>query len=108
MLKAEDITFWILILAVISMVIWLAFGSLSFENGFLVIAILIAGSEILLWRALFTIDKRTAVGFERVKLDFERVNNKLGNMENKLANIEDNIAEIKNGLVGIKKSRKRK
>lgn len=77
MVRIEDILFWILILAVIGLAIWLAFGSPNFENSLLAIIIFVASSEILLWRFLFSLDKKTALGFEKVR-------NKLDNIEDKL------------------------
>ena len=110
MARIEDILFWILILVVIGIAIWLAFGSPDFENGLIAIVIFVASSEILLWKTLFTfdkksvarlssIDKRTSIGFERVKLDFERVNDKLQSIKN-------DINEIKSNIIGINKKLK--
>lgn len=91
MVKAEDIVFWILILTVIAVAIWLAFGSPDFENSLLMLIIFVAGSEILLWRALFSVDKRSVISFEKIK--------------NKLENIEKDINEIKSSLITIKKKK---
>lgn len=99
MVKITDIVFWLLILAVIGIALWMLFGSPTLEVGLVSISLFVAGSEILLWRALFSVDKRTAVGFERVKLDFERINDKLGN-------IGKGINEIKNNIVNINKKLK--
>ncbi len=99
MVKIEHILFWILILIIVGLLIWLAFGSPEFESSLIAIGIFVAGSEILLWRAFFSIDKRTSIGFERVKLDFERVNDKLGGIEN-------DVNEMKNTLISINKKLK--
>ena len=124
MVKFIDILFWILILVIVGILIWLAFGSPEFESSLIAIGIFVASSEVLLWKALFafdkrsavrlsSIDKKTSIGFERVKLDFERVNDKLGNvgnrlenMNNKLINIESDANEIKTNLVNINKKLK--
>jgi len=66
-MKTRDILFWILILAAIGIAVWLTIGSPTIEEGLLMIVISLAGSEILLWKAIFRIDKRTALGFERIK-----------------------------------------
>jgi len=66
-MKIRDMLFWILILIAIGVAIWLMVGSPTIEEGLLIIVISLSSSEILLWKSLFKIDKRTAVGFERVK-----------------------------------------
>jgi len=99
MVKIEHILFWILILIIVGLLIWLAFGSPEFESSLIAIGIFVAGSEILIWKAFFSIDKRTAVGFERVKFGFERV-------DNRLKNIENNVNDIKNNIVSINKKLK--
>ena len=85
-IKPLDIIFWILILAAVGMAIWLVIGSPTLETGLLIIVIFIASSEILLWKTLFNIDKKTAIGFERVKnnfnIKFNELNTKLENIEN--------------------------
>lgn len=90
-LRIEDIIFWILVLTVIAVAIWLAFGSPDFQSSLLMIIIFVAGSEILLWRALFSLDRKTAVGFERVKSDLDKVDNKLGNIESLIKRIETRL-----------------
>jgi len=109
MARAEDIVFWILILTIIGVVIWLAFGSPEFKSSLLMIVIFVASSEILLWRTLFTFDKKnamrllsfdkkTSLGFEKVRSDFKLVNNKLENMEKNINEIKDNIISINKKL----------
>lgn len=88
---AENILFWFLILSVIGVVLWLAFGSPEFNTSILMAVIFVAGSEILLWKTLFGFDKRTAVGFEKVRGGFKLMNNKL-------INIERDVSEIKSIL----------
>ncbi len=82
----RDIIFWILILAAIGVAIWLVVGSPTIETGLLMIVIFIAGSEILLWKTLFNIDKKTCIGFVRLKSDVNNLKNELntqlGNIEN--------------------------
>ena len=97
-MKIEHILFWILILAVVGIALWMLFGSPTLEAGLISIGLFIVGSEILLWRTFFAFDKKTAVGFERVKLDFERVNDKLGNIKNDINEIKDNVISINKKL----------
>jgi len=82
MARLEDIVFWILILTIIGVTIWLAFGSPDFEDSLLMILIFVAGSEILLWKAFFSIDKKTAIGFEKIKNEIKSIGLKTGRIEN--------------------------
>ncbi len=74
-LKIEDIMFWILIAAIVAIAIWLLSGSPDLENALITIGLFIIGSEILLWRKLFSIDKNTAVGFVKVNSDLKEIKN---------------------------------
>ena len=91
-IKIEDILFWISIAAIIAISLWLLSGSPPEINALISIALFVAVSEILLWKALFNIDKRTAVGFSKIKSDINnfRTNiiNQLNEISNKLKNIE--------------------
>jgi len=102
MMRVGNIVFWLLILSIIGIALWLAFGSPVFETSLIFIVIFVAVSEILLWKFLFFIDnknhkrfsnldKKTSLGFERVMSDFRLVNNKLGNIENNIKEIRDNL-----------------
>jgi membrane protein implicated in regulation of membrane protease activity len=76
-IKIRDILFWILILAAVGVAFWLLLGSPTTEQGLLMITIFIASSEILLWKYLFSIDKKTAIGLEKVKHRFDKIDNEL-------------------------------
>ena len=87
---------------ILGIAIWLAFGSPEFETSAITIIIFVAGSEILLWRTLFSmdkrnaiklssIDKRTAIGFEKVRSEFKEVNSRLSNIEKNINEIKDNL-----------------
>jgi len=80
-MKLENIAFWILILAAVGVAIWLLIGSPTIEQGLLMITIFIATSEILLWKALFRIDKKSAVGFEKVKSRFDKIDYQLNEIK---------------------------
>ncbi len=99
MRKIEHIIFWILILSIIGISVWLAFCSPSFETSLLTVAIFFAGSEILLWKFLFFYDKKTAVGFEKVRGDLKVMGNKFESIENRLGGIEGGIGEIRDKLI---------
>lgn len=87
-LKAEDIAFWILILAAIFVILWLLNGSPTLESSVVSIGLFIIGSEIMLWKSHFKIDKNTAIGFVKAKNDLDEVKSKLVIIDNKLDNIE--------------------
>ena len=70
MIKIENILFWILIFVIVGVIIWMLFGSLSLESSLIAIIIFVSASEILLWKSLFAIDKRSAFGFETRKMLF--------------------------------------
>ncbi|MFH1592963.1 MAG: hypothetical protein ABIB47_06370 [Candidatus Woesearchaeota archaeon] len=80
-IKLIDIIFWALILSAVGVAIWLLVGSPTIEQGLLMITISIAASEILIWKALFRVDKKTAIGFEKVR--------------SQLSNIQRDIKEVK-------------
>lgn len=85
-MKIENILFWVLILAAIGVAVWLLIGSPTIEQGLLMITIFIATSEILLWKALFQADKKTAVGFEKVKSRFDKVDYQLNEIKSLVEN----------------------
>lgn len=76
-MKIEDVVFWIIISLIIATALWLLSGSPPEANALVSIALFVAASEILIWRKLFDIDKKNAVGFEKVKNDLEYIKNKL-------------------------------
>ncbi|MFH1607895.1 MAG: hypothetical protein ABIA78_02065 [archaeon] len=76
-IKLTDILFWTLILSAVGVAIWLLVGSPTIEQGLLMITLFIATSEILLWKALFSVDKKTAIGFEKVKSRFDKIDYQL-------------------------------
>lgn len=106
MVRAEDIVFWILILTIIGISLWLAFGSPEFESSLIAVGLFVAGSEILLWRAFFNIDKKTSIGFERVKFGFEKVKLGFERVDNGLKNIENDVRDVKSNIISINKKLK--
>ncbi len=84
-IKIEDIMFWIIILLIIATALWLLSGSPSETSAIIAVAVFVAASEILLWKNLFKIDKKTAVGFEKMK----------NNIDNKFAEVHNELNEIK-------------
>lgn len=87
-LQAEDIGFWIFILAGIAVIIWMLIGSPTLENGVLTLGVFVFCSELLLWRNHFKMDKKTTVSFVKLKNDISNINNNTININNKLGNIE--------------------
>ena len=87
-MKIEDIVFFVLIAAIIGIALWLLSGSPPDSDAIITLGLFVAASELLIWRNMFAIDKKTAVGFMKIKNDMDRgfleVNNKLDKiLENK-------------------------
>lgn len=94
MIKIEDIIFWSLIIAIVSIALWLISGSPPEIDALITIALFVAASEMLIWRKIFSIEKNIAIGFMRVKHDmnkgFSDVNNRFNTINNKLDKIIEN------------------
>ncbi len=94
MIKIEDILFWILIITIVGIAIWLLFGSPTLETALISLTLFVAGSELLIWRKIFSVDKNTAVGFAKVKGDLKIVKYDLGIIKNELKDIKNLIKRI--------------
>ncbi len=79
MAKINDILFWILIALIVGVAILLLITTNSplEVDALISFALFISASEILLWRAIFGIDKKTSVSFEKVKWKIERLDNNM-------------------------------
>ncbi len=84
MIKLSDILFWIVIALIIGLALWLMLGSPTTEAGLVSLALFVAASEILLWKAIFKVDKNTSLGFLKVKKDLDMMQYKLINNINEL------------------------
>ncbi|MFH1711148.1 MAG: hypothetical protein ABH840_02445 [Nanoarchaeota archaeon] len=97
-LKMEDIAFWILIALIIFVVLWKLVGSPTDTATLISVALFIIGSELLLWRALFSLDKKVACGFIKIKCDMVNLKKdtdyKIDSLNNKLDNRFDNIESL--------------
>jgi len=84
-MKISDVLFWLLILAIIAIAIWLLSESSLEINALISITLFVAASEILLWKTLFSNDKKTSTGFEKIKnnldLKFKDINNQLNEIK---------------------------
>ncbi len=76
-IKVEDVAFWIIILLIIAIALWLLSGSPPTDSALISVALFVAASEILLWRAMFSNDKRTEIGFIKLKNDLDKKHNEL-------------------------------
>ena len=98
-IKIEDIVFWILIALAIAIVVWKLFGSPSDVATLMSFALFIVGSEILLWKALFSIEKKTACGFMKIKYETQsmkkEINSNLNQLNSKLISIENMLKNKK-------------
>ncbi|MDO8517360.1 MAG: hypothetical protein Q7S33_04525 [Nanoarchaeota archaeon] len=68
-MKTEDIIFWIIICLIVGVALWKLVGSPTDTTALISITLFVAGSEIILWKALFNIDKKTEIGFIKMKND---------------------------------------
>jgi len=92
-IRIEDIAFWILIALIIFVVLWKLVGSPTDTATLISVALFIIGSEILIWKAIFGIEKKTAISFLKIKHYIDNNNKDLKNcMEN---NHKELISEIK-------------
>lgn len=92
MIKIQDLLFWIIMGLIIGLAIWLVSGSPTIESGLVSLALFVVASEILLWKALFKMDKNTSIGFFKVKKEIQVMKYKL---ERDMQDIKENIGEIK-------------
>lgn len=53
--------------------IWKLVGSPTDTAALISITLFVAGSEIILWKALFKTDKRTEIGFIKIKNDINNL-----------------------------------
>ncbi len=92
-LKIQDIIFWIFISIIIGTSLWLLHGSPTEENAIISIGLAVAGSELLIWRYIFSLDKKTCIGFLKVKPDIEDLKTEINNRFDKIDNKLDLIRE---------------
>ena len=86
-MKIQDIIFWLIILAVIAIAIWLLSGSPPEENALISIALFVAASELILWKSYFNLDKKSAIGFMKIKNEMNEINNNLTQINKKLEKV---------------------
>lgn len=101
-LKIEDIMFWILIALIVGIAIWKLIGSPTDTASLISLALFVAGSEILIWKSIFRMDKKTTISFMRLKNNMDKneinINNKISHVEEKLGNKMNNIEEKLNKI----------
>ena len=105
-IKVEDIIIWILIIAIIAIAICLLTGSPTQESALITIAIFVAGSELLIWRKIFAMDKDTSIcliKFDKsVALNFNELRGDIGGVKDDIRNVKKDIDIIKNRVIKIK------
>lgn len=72
-----DVVFWFLIAAIIGIALWLLHGSPPVSDALITVALFVATSEVMLWKKLFALDKKTAVSFAHLKYDLQRIEGKI-------------------------------
>ena len=102
-IKIEDILFWIIILLIIAVAIWKLIGSPTDTATLISITLFIASSEILLWRAIFSIEKKSSLGFVKMKNDLEKYQM---NLNFKLDKANENIDKIEKLILKNRMSNK--
>ena len=89
-ISIEDVVFWLIILFIIGIALWMLHGSPMDSNAIIAIALAFTSSELLIWRTIFNMDKRTTIGFMKIKNDMDKnnliMNNKLDNRFNTIEN----------------------
>ena len=97
-IRIEDIAFWILIALIIFVILWKLVGSPTVTATMISVALFIIGSELLLWRSLFSFDKKVACGFIKIRYNIDSLKKdtdyKIDSLNNKLDNRFDNIESL--------------
>ena len=98
-IKTEDIIIWTAIIIIIAIAIWKLVGSPTDTAALISITLFIAVSELSLWKKMFLVEKKTEVGFMKVKENINLLRNDLkhylNNTNQRLDNIENLIRKNK-------------
>ncbi|PIN91790.1 hypothetical protein COU61_01800 [Candidatus Pacearchaeota archaeon CG10_big_fil_rev_8_21_14_0_10_35_13] len=86
--KIETFLFWLLIALMIGVALWKLVGSPTDTASLIAVTLFITGSETLLWKSLFRMDKKATIGFLKMKnhmdYEFKNINNEFRIINNKL------------------------
>jgi uncharacterized membrane protein len=66
-MKFIDILFWALIVIGVGIIIWYLFGSPDITSALIAVILFFAGSELLLWRKIFELERDLKVEIELLK-----------------------------------------
>jgi len=102
-IKIDDMLFLILILLMVGVALWKLFGSPTDTAAVIGVALFVTGSEMLVWKTLFKIDKKNSLGFMKIK---NNIDNSLNQINNDISHIRRNIGNINDKLI-ILAARKR-
>lgn len=72
-LSAVDVVFWIIIAALIAVALWYLKGSPTLVGALISIALFTATSEILLWKKIYELDKKSAIRYVKTKNDLDKI-----------------------------------
>ncbi|MBS3088484.1 hypothetical protein J4402_01760 [Candidatus Pacearchaeota archaeon] len=78
-IKLSDVIFWLIIIAIVAIAIWKLFGSPTDTSSIIAIALFVAGSELIIWKYVFNLEKKTAVSFTKLKYE---INKRFDTLEN--------------------------
>lgn len=93
-IKIEDVIFWIAILAIIGIIIWKLFGSPTDIATLISVTSLLVMSELALWKKLYSIEKKVAVGFMKVRGEVNLIRNYIKHHINYINQRFDNLEAL--------------
>jgi len=94
-IRFEDIMIWVFIIGLIIIALWMLHGSPTEMGAIIAIGTFGAGSIIMIWKYIFTIDKNLSLKIlnldKKFQISFNNlrndINNKFNTIENKLDKI---------------------
>ncbi|MBS3099170.1 hypothetical protein J4462_03080 [Candidatus Pacearchaeota archaeon] len=95
-IKIDDVVFWLLIAAIVGIALWLLSGSPPEISAIISLALFVGASEILLWNSLFSLDKKTSIGFMKVRNDLNIIKMDLSDITKNVNQIHTKLESIQN------------
>ena len=98
-IKIEDIVIWALIMLVIGIIVWKLVGSPTDTATLISVTLFIIGSEILLWKTIFSMENKIVIGFSKIKNDLDKLEMNLNFKLEKLTESMNKIDKLKKGKI---------
>ena len=92
-IRLEDIVFLIFIVIIIGTALWLLSGSPPEMNAIISVALAVAGSELMIWKKIFSMESKTTIGFIKVGHNIEKMRINIDNRFDKLENSLDKLGK---------------